>query len=281
MANKNITFAFKVTAVGNQTIATLAAALAAVPIDLAMCRLFSLMPTQATALAGAGGDSTVTVGQTATRTIVLAMNIAGNPGLVSSATATATVGGFGNGVLSLTLSNPDVNGDYSAPPIVGTTGGGGGNGMRAIADMGIAESLISNQGSGYTAATRVSLANVQLNSDGSPPAINPIPAIAGGMITAVLVTRTGSGLLTYPDLVFTDSGGGSGASGVMSLTVDELTLTAPGTGYTSPPTVTFSEQFQSSNPDTGDQVSQLRGWMQKILESSLRTPIRSIQPIVT
>src|SRR5260370_33699586 len=102
MANKNIQIGFSVTAVGNQTIATLAAALAAVPIDLAMCRLFSLMPTQAAALARAGGDQTVPAGQTATRTIVLAMAIAGNPGLVSPATATATVGGQGNGVLSLT-----------------------------------------------------------------------------------------------------------------------------------------------------------------------------------
>jgi hypothetical protein len=281
MPNKNITFGFSVTAVGNQTIATLAAALAAVPIDYAMCRLFSLMPTNAAALAGAGGDSTVTVGQTATRTIVLAMNINGNPGLVSPATATATVGGFGNGVLSLTLTNGDTNGDYSAPPIVGTTGGGGGKGMTAIADMGIAESIISNQGSGYTAATRVSLANVQLKPGGIAPAINPIPAIAGGMITAVLVTRVGRGLLTYPDLIFTDSGGGSGATGVMSLTVDRLTLTSPGSGYTSPPTITFNELFQVSNPDSGDQVSQMRGFMQKIMEAQMRTPIRSIQPVVS
>src|SRR5258708_6731980 len=281
MANKNIQFGFSVTAVGNQTIATLAAALAAVPIDLAMCRLFSLMPTQAAALAGAGGDQTVTAGQTATRTIVLAMSIAGNPGLVSPATATATVGGQGNGVLSLTLTNGDTNGDYSSPPIVGTSGGGKGSGMTAIGDMGLAESLISNQGSGYTAATRVSLANVQLNSDGTAPAINPIPLIAGGMITAVLVTKTGSGVMTFPDLVFTDSGGGSGASGVMSLTVDELTLTAPGSGFTSVPTITFKEQFQVSNPDSGDQVSQLRGFMQKIMEASMRTPIFSVQPVVS
>ncbi len=281
MANKNIQFGFSVTAVGNQTIATLAAALAAVPIDLAMCRLFSLMPTQAAALAGAGGDQTVTAGQTATRTIVLAMSIAGNPGLVSPATATATVGGQGNGVLSLTLTNGDTNGDYSSPPIVGTSGGGKGSGMTAIGDMGLAESLISNQGSGYTAATRVSLANVQLNSDGTAPAINPIPTIAAGKITAVLVTKTGSGVMTYPDLVFVDSGGGFGASGVMSLTVDELTLTAPGSGYTSVPTITFSEQFQVSNPDAKDQASQLRGWMQKIFESSLRTPVQVLQPVIT
>jgi hypothetical protein len=281
MPNKNITFAFSVTAVGNQTIATLAAALAAVPIDLAMCRLYSLMPTQAAALAGAGGDQTVTVGQTATRTIVLAMNINGNPGLVSPATATATVGGFGNGVLSLTLTNGDTNGDYSAPPIVGTTGGGGGKGMTAIAEMGIAESLISNQGSGYTAATRVKLANVQMDPDGELPVINPIPAIAGGMITAVLVTSPGSGLTTYPDLQFTDPGGGSGASGVMSLTVDELILTGPGSGYTSAPTITFSELFQVSNPDSTNQASTLRQWMQKVLEAAMRTPIFSAQPVIS
>src|SRR5260370_34540640 len=123
MANKNIQIGFSVTAVGNQTIATLAAALAAVPIDLAMCRLFSLMPTQAAALAGAGGDQTVTAGQTATRTIVLAMSIDGNPWLVSPATATATVGGQGNGVLSLTLTNGDTNVDYSSPRTVGASVG--------------------------------------------------------------------------------------------------------------------------------------------------------------
>jgi hypothetical protein len=279
MPNKNIQFAFSVQAVGGQTVGVLAAALAAVPIDLAMCRLFSLMPTQAASLAGAGGDQTVIAGQVATRTITLAMNIAGNPGLVSPAMATAVVGGYGDGVLSLTLTNPDTNGDYSAPPIVGTIGTG--TGMTAVAEMGLAESLISNQGSGYTAATRVSLANVQLKPGGIAPVINPIPAIGGGMITAVLVVSPGKGLLTFPDLVFTDSGGGSGASGVMSLTAIALTLTGPGSGFTSPPTITFSELFQASNPDSTNQASTLREFMQKVLEAAMRTPIFSDQPVIS
>jgi hypothetical protein len=280
MAHKTISYGFQVSAVGGQLISTLAAALAAVPIDLAMCRLYGLMPTRATSLGGLGGDNTVTVGQTATRTIVLGMNIAATPDLNNPAVATATVGGPGNGVLSLTLSNADVNGNYAAPPIVGTTGGGGGNGMTAIADMALSESIISNQGSGYTGATIATLKNVQLNSDGIAPVINPTPTIGGGKIVSVSITTAGSGILTFPDIVFTDSGGGSGASGVFGLSVDELTLTGPGSGYTSAPTITFSEVFQASNPDANDQASQLRGFMQKIIEQALRTPVQIVQPVI-
>ncbi len=73
--------------------------------------------------------------------------------------------------------------------------------------------------------------------------------IAGGAVTGVTVTNPGSGYTSAPAVTFS-GGGGSGAAGTATIAggaVTGVTITNPGSGYTSAPAVMFSTGCNISN----------------------------------
>ncbi|MEI7852465.1 MAG: VCBS repeat-containing protein [Planctomycetota bacterium] len=152
--------------------------------------------------------------------------------LVSGAQAIATVAG-GN----LTALVGVVTGSgYTSAPIVTITGGGG-LGATATAVLGsgttagqVVRYIITNSGVGYTSAPTVT-----------------ITAPSGtGQLGAILPIDFGSGYTLAPAVIIS-GGGGTGASavailgtGIQAGQVVGYTITNPGAGYTSAPTISFA-----------------------------------------
>src|ERR1019366_7456296 len=84
-----------------------------------------------------------------------------------------------------------------------------------------------------------------------------------------------------PTVVITDSGG-SGAVISTSLLVASLVLGDPGFGYEAAPTVTFVAFFSSCCPDTEptSQIAMVINWMTAVFQAALRTPIKSVLPVI-
>src|SRR5215467_13750517 len=66
--------------------------------------------------------------------------------------------------------------------------------------------------------------------------------ISGGTVTGISITNPGSGYTSPPTITFTGGGiGGATATATISGgTVTGISITNPGSGYTSPPTITFT-----------------------------------------
>ena len=64
--------------------------------------------------------------------------------------------------------------------------------------------------------------------------------VAAGVITAITITNPGSGYTSYPTIAFQNVGSGSGASANSNVSVTGVVITNPGSGYTAAPTVAFS-----------------------------------------
>jgi hypothetical protein len=266
MPNSQISSQFSVTAVGTQRIAALAAALAAVSLDVDLLRVFGLWPFS---------DATVTSGQTATRTVVVVMGV-GNFG------ATVTMPGGGGGFVQSVALSAFTPSPWAAPPVLQFVGGSPVLAAKATVQMGLDTSLVEiiKPGSGYTGATVASLVGGQL-APGGVPAVLGAPTILGGGITGVPVTSPGSGYTTYPQIIFTDSGGGSGAVAFALLNPVGITLTSGGRGYVTPPTIQATAVFKAGYPDVSNQAGTVRGWMQTVLADALRSPIASSVPVVS
>ena len=76
-------------------------------------------------------------------------------------------------------------------------------------------------------------------------------------VSTVNVTAPGTGYTTVPAVSFTGGGGGTGAAAYAVLsgtTVDEVVVTNPGTGYTSAPSVVFT-----GGGGTGATATSVRG----------------------
>jgi hypothetical protein len=152
--------------------------------------------------------------------------------LVSGAQAIATVAG-GN----LTALVGIVTGSgYTSAPIVTITGGGG-LGATATAVLGsgttagqVVRYIITNSGTGYSSAPTVT-----------------ITAPSGtGQLGAIIPIDFGSGYTLAPAVIIS-GGGGTGASavailgtGIQAGQVVGYTITNPGAGYTSAPTISFA-----------------------------------------
>jgi hypothetical protein len=260
-----ITSTFKVTAVGTQLIGALASEMEGVPIDVDLLRAFGLYPSS---------DSTAIAGQTATRAIVVNMGQGG-----FAATATLDPGGP-ESIEKIALAAFVVS-PWAAPPIVQFSGGGG-SGASASVQMGLnsAALIILDAGGGYTGATVATLVGGDLAPGGTPAVISGVTI--GGIdnhITGVTFSNPGSGYTTYPQIVFTDSGGGSGALIYAGLVPVGITLLTAGTEYTSAPTVSALAVFDASNPTF--QGAAIQGWMQGPIADACRSPILYTAPVVT
>ena len=155
----------------------------------------------------------------------------------SGATATAALTPAGLDSLAIT----DHGSGYTSAPSVSFSGGGG-SGAAATATrsvVGILSIPVTNGGSGYTSAPSVDFTGWSFRSGGTP---SVVAVVTAGVVTAIEIIDPGDVILnTTPTLV---GGGGSGATlgGATFGTniVRTLTLTNPGSGYTSAPTVSFS-----------------------------------------
>jgi hypothetical protein len=99
----------------------------------------------------------------------------------------------------------------------------------------------------------------------------------------VTITNPGTGYHAYPDLVFTDPGGGAGASGVASLTIASGVVDFPGNGYSNAEPITLIPYFTDSWPDSSNAQGQiLQGWMLEKFQSALQTSsILAATPVVS
>ena len=264
MTNSLITCAYTLTAVGGQSIASLAARFAAVPLDLTIPRTFGLLPVS---------DTTAAVGQAVTRTMVFSMT-------PTMAAAAAIVVGGGAPLGKITNMPITVPGNgYAQPPIASLGSPGHGGGLHVTCQM--AGVTILNGGTGYSGATTVKFVGGELGPKGV--AATGTPIIALGVITGVTLVTLGDDYHSYPDLLFQDSGGGSGASGVGVLSVFRGVVDFPGDGYSSSTPVTLSPVFPVSWPDSSSAQGQiLQGWMLEEFQSALQTTsILAATPVVS
>ena len=152
-------------------------------------------------------------------------------------TATAVAGVSGGSVFSMSVLNG--GGGYGVTPPSVHLSGGGGSGAIAYANLvdGIVAGItISVTGSGYTSAPAVVI-------DAPPAVATGAASFGGGAVTAITPVLQGGGYGVTPPVVTITGGGGSGAQFHAVLTNGSVTSyvqDAPGTLYTSTPTVTVA-----------------------------------------
>jgi hypothetical protein len=124
---------------------------------------------------------------------------------------------------------------YVAIPDV-TLEGGGGTGAAATASMTVDSITLTDAGTGYA----VGDALLVTLTDQTAAVITVTDVDGTGAIQAAELTSGGDyGVLPESPAVVT-GGSGSGATFVLTFAVLSLTLTNPGTGFSEPPTVSFS-----------------------------------------
>ena len=128
---------------------------------------------------------------------------------------------YANSAFTLPDVSVNISGDGSGATATATVG----------ADGAITGVTITNPGSGYTAAT------VGFNSTSGSGAIADAAVSTSGVVTAVSVDQAGQDYIA-PSVIITGGGATTPATAVAYGSVDSLTLTNVGTGYTLP-TVDF------------------------------------------
>ena len=183
---------------------------------------------------------------------------------------------FQTGTLAPNVTLTASGRNYSSPPTV-TAYGGSGTGATFVATVtggGVDSVQMISPGSGYSLGD---VPLLQFSGGGSDTSAILTPVLSAGGVTSVNVTAPGSGYLaatvaftggggsgatasavlgtgsvttlaltaggtnyTTASVAFS-GGGGSGATGIATVTgiVNSVAVGTPGTGYTSPPTVTF------------------------------------------
>ena len=120
--------------------------------------------------------------------------------------------------------------------------------------------IFENLGSGYTSAPTVTIDPPPAGSGGTQATVTV--GISGGAIINYTMGNRGSGYsLTSPPAVTFSGGGGSGAAAradVVQRRVTGVTITNPGSGYTSAPTVTFMTSTGGGSPQTATGSAALR-----------------------
>ena len=161
---------------------------------------------------------------------------------------TGRVGGYYNSGCCPTVT-------FGAAPSGGTTATGTTT-MRTE----VTRIIITNTGSGYTSAPTVTIDPPPAGSGGTQATVTV--AIQSGSLYSYTMGNRGSGYsLTSPPAVTFSGGGGSGAAAnpdVAQRRVTGVTITNPGSGYTSAPTVTFTTSTGGGTPVTATGSAVLR-----------------------
>jgi hypothetical protein len=142
---------------------------------------------------------------------------------------------------SIGITNPG-SGYLAAPSVViGVPNDTGGVQATAEATIttgagGLTSIDVTAGGTGYAAVPGVTITAPDVQGGTQAQAV---ATISGGIVVAVTITEPGSGYLTVPTVGF--SSGAATATAVLTKgTVNSITLTNAGTGYTSPPTITLT-----------------------------------------
>lgn len=168
------------------------------------------------------------------------------------ATATATIGGT-SAVLGATVTNQGVN--YTTAPTIAVTGGGGA-GATATATLlnatwGLLRLILTGAGANYTSAPAVGFSGGTGSGAAGVATISAPDQVVGATVTA-------GGYFPDPPSVNFSGGGASiqaTARPIMQYpngtgAVVGIEIVAPGTGYTSTPTITITHPSSLATPAT-------------------------------
>jgi hypothetical protein len=274
--NSRITCAYSLTAVGARPIASLAAAFAAVPIDWTLPRLYGLLPIS--------DDKGITSGNVVTRTLAFAMV----PSRNALAFSTLVPGdGSGSPIEKVTLDEGGTGDGYARAPYVTFTPTSGGPDRKAVArcHMEVGSVLVLQGGSGFSGTPTVTFANGELWPGGfqATGTVN----LTGDAVSSITVTSPGGPYGTFPDIVFSGSGVGTGQILVPGLAVHDVEILDQGLGYIpgtpgTTPVVVFTPYFKNEMPDSfNNQASALAEFMRTAFQYALQTPILASPPVIT
>jgi hypothetical protein len=258
-----------------------------------------------------------TSGNPATRTIVLLLG----PERSALATASLAWTASGSPVLSVHIDDPGLG--YVLPPIV-TFEGGRANPPPVGYGLSIAANAV-NQPAAGTAYLEVELVNIvnggsrysqdtviqvegMTREGGVLPILTPNIDPMTGTIFGVTLEEvsppgprgplSGFGLTQMPKITVVDpNGAGSGAIITVTLGVGEVQVLRPGRGYSTAPTVAFTDYFQAMFPAyepteilTVEDAAELtaenqslpfRNLFTSILEQALMSPVTAADPVVS
>lgn len=214
----------------------------------------------AIAITGGGGASATATAALANATWGLSGFTITNAGTLYTAAPTLSLsGGTGSGasgtvqispygvILSVTLTNPG-NGRYDAVPRSVSFSGGGGSGAtgqtilqaNSFGYYDIIGIAVLTGGSGYISAPTVVI------DQGTGSGATGTAVVGTGAITSITLTSPGSGYgSTAPAVTITAPGGGGVTATATAQLIGSplspvITITAGGSGYTSPPSAAFS-----------------------------------------
>ncbi len=154
----------------------------------------------------------------------------------------------GGSVVSLSVTNGGSG--YDRVPAVTFTGGGGtGATATALVDGRVFSVTPLAGGRGYASAPTVEIVNAPGDTTGS--GATAVASVSEGSLTGITVTNQGAGYTCEPRVSLV-GGGGCGAAGVAGFgyVVIGATVSAPGVGYVSAPSVSFSAPSDGTHPST-------------------------------
>lgn len=265
MPNVQVSCPYVVRATG-QTVADLAVVLAAVPLDLALPRLWGVVPIADATTASTPGPTEVE------RVITMRFGTAGS----FAGVAVTDSGELRSPIRSCAVPG-GIASNFGAPPILSFSDATGA-GASAIAICGAGTVFVINGGAGYTGATTARAIHGDLAPGGVDATFTPV--IGGGVITGVTVVTPGSGYNTFAELVFTDTGGGSGAVAYVALTPVAIAMGQLGQGY-SAPSLVVTPFFTSCAPDSSNQEGCFANWMTQILAEGVQSVVKAISPAIS
>lgn len=265
MANIQVSCPYVVRATG-QTVADLAVALAAVPLDLALPRLWGVVPIADVTSSAVPGPTEVE------RVITMRFGTAGS----FAGVAVIDSGEKRSPIRSCAVPG-GIASNFGAPPVLSFSDATGA-GASAIALCGAGTVFVIAGGSGYTGATTARAINGALAPGGTNATFTPV--ISAGVITGVTVVTPGSGYTTFAEMVFTDTGGGSGAVAYMALKPVAIHMGQLGQGYTAPSLV-VKPFFTSCAPDASNQEGCFANWMTQILAEGVQSVVKAISPAIS
>jgi len=160
-------------------------------------------------------------------------------------TADISMDTFSASITSVAISD---RGFYTSAPTISISGGeGSGGSLTAVVSVG---------GSGYTSAPTVTIASSAYSQFSSSATATATATVSGGVVTSINITNAGLYPSPVPTLTIS-GGGGSGAfakcvttkngntyrvsSIVIAGPVNSITINNAGSGYTSPPTISFTQ----------------------------------------
>jgi autotransporter-associated beta strand protein len=134
-------------------------------------------------------------------------------------------------------------------------------GNSSLTTTGSGTLVLSNSNNDYTGATNINAGTLRVGTSNSIPSTSAVSLTTGatlnlnnqsdsvgslastGIVASASITSGGSGYGSPPNVTF-NGGGGTGAAGIAIINgsgaVTGVNITNPGTGYTSVPSVTFS-----------------------------------------